>query len=214
MLSSTMPSYVSRHVRKTQAERREEIIDATLELMSELGVEGVTVSRIAAAVGVTPGALYRHFESRAALISEANRVANIRALSWVESSADPDTMRRLHDIGEAHAGWAKEHFNTVVRPLFLELASAPVADLSERLAITNFKSFQALVDIAEEGKRQGVIRPDVPAHDVAWALHMFAWAEDIAVMAGATEYIEDGVLGRNLKRMLDSFRAEGSDADA
>lgn len=212
MLSSSMPSYVKRHVRKTRAERRQEIIDATLELMSERGVEGTTVSRIAAAVGLTPGALYRHFDSRAALISEANKAANERALTWIEGSAASDTMQRLQEIGDAHASWAKRHFNMVVRPFFLELASAPIAGLDERLGITNFKSFQALVEIAEEGKRLGTIREDVPSQDVAWALHMFAWAEDIALMAGAEESIEDGVLSRNLKRMLDSFRAEGSTA--
>ena len=56
-----MSSYVKRHVRKSQAERREEIIDATLELLGEYGLEGTTVSRIAAAVGLTPGALVSAF---------------------------------------------------------------------------------------------------------------------------------------------------------
>jgi hypothetical protein len=44
--------------------------------------------------------------------------------------------------------------------------------------------------------------------DVALALHMFAWAEDIALMAGAEKFIEYGTISRILKRMLDSFRAE------
>jgi hypothetical protein len=69
--------------------------------------------------------------------------------------------------------------------------------------------------MAEEAKGRGLIREDVQAIDVAWALHMFAWTEDIAVMSGATEALEDGILRRNLKRMLDSFRAErngGSEA--
>jgi AcrR family transcriptional regulator len=209
-----MPSYVKRHVRKTRTERREEIIDATLELMSKRGVEGTTISRIASAVGLTPGAIYRHFDSRAALVAEANRVANDRALSWIERSTHQDTLQRLESIGDAHAPWAREHFNTVVRPFFLELASAPVADLTERLTLTSFKSFQALVNIAEEGKRQGTIRADVPSHDVAWALHMFAWAEDIALMAGAEESIEDGTLARNLQRLLDSFRPQRSTESA
>ncbi len=68
-----MPSYVKRYVRKNQTERREEILDATLELLGQYGLEGTTVSRIAAAVGLTPGALYRHFESRAALIDRGEQ---------------------------------------------------------------------------------------------------------------------------------------------
>ena len=201
-----MSSYVKRHVRKSQEERRQEILDATLAIISEKGLDGATVTRIAAAVGLTPGALYRHFESRAALIAEANRLANARAMNWTSSSSNPDILQRLEELGATHAAWASDNFNAVVRPFFLELASGP--DDAERLSVTAFGSFSAVVDMAEEAKSRGLIREDVPAVDVAWALHMFAWTEDIAVMSGATEALEDGILRRNLKRMLDSFRAE------
>ena len=53
--------YVKEHVRKSQPERREEILDATLRLISEHGIEGTTVARIAEAVGLTPGALVPAF---------------------------------------------------------------------------------------------------------------------------------------------------------
>lgn len=207
MLSSEMPKYVKRHVRKSGAERRQEILEATLELISEHGVEGVTVARIAAAVGVSRGALYRHFESRGALITEANKAANERALSWVESSDAPDVMRRLQEIGESQAAWSRQNFSTVVRPFFLELASPPAGEGAEPLKLSDFSSFRAAVEIAEEGKRQGVIRADVPSEDVAWALHMFAWAQDIALMAGGEDAVADGTIRRNLQRMLDAFRA-------
>ena len=202
-----MSSYVKRHVRKSQEERRQEILDATLAIISEKGLEGATVTRIAAAVGLTPGALYRHFDSRATLIAEANRLANLRAMDWTSSSSNPDILQRIEELSATHAAWASDNFNTVVRPFFVELASSP--DDAERLSVTAFGSFRAVVDMAEEAKSRGLIREDIPAIDVAWALHMFAWTEDIAVMSGATEALEDGILRRNLKRMLDSFRAEG-----
>jgi AcrR family transcriptional regulator len=208
MLSSeedSVSSYVKRHIRKSGEERRQEILDATLVIISEKGLEGATVSRIASAVGLTPGALYRHFDSRATLIAEANRLANRRAMNWTSSSDNPDILQRMEELGATHAEWASDNFNTVVRPFFLELASDP--DDAERLSVTAFGSFRAVADMAEEAKSRGVIREDVSAEDVAWALHMFAWTEDIAVMSGATEALEDGILRRNLKRMLDSFRA-------
>ena len=210
MLSSTMVGNVKKRVRKAAAERRQEILDVTLKIVSEHGVEGATVTRIAAAVGLTPGALYRHFDSRAALLTEANKLANELALSWVESSAQPDPLRRLEELGETQAAWSRENFSTVVRPFFLELASTPVqeGESAARLIFTDFKSYRAAVEIAEEGRRTGVIRADVPAEDVAWALHMFAWAQDVALMAGAERYVDDGTLRRNLRRMLESFRAE------
>jgi AcrR family transcriptional regulator len=203
-----VPGYVKRYVRKNQSERREEIIDATLELLGEYGLEGTTVSRIAAAVGLTPGALYRHFESRAVLIAEANRVASERASSWSEMSHEPDILRRLEELGSRHAAWAKENFNTVVRSFFLELGSAQRPDLADHLNLATVKPYWALIDLAEEGKRQGTIRPEVQSQDVAWAVLMCMWTEDIARLLGSEQSVADGAIVRNLKRMLDSFRPE------
>jgi AcrR family transcriptional regulator len=196
---------VKRYVRKSRSERREEIIDATLELLGQYGLEGTTVSRITAAVGLTRGALYRHFESRAALIEEANTVAGERAVGWVETSNEPDILLRLKELGTRHEAWAKDNLATVVRPFFLELASAQQPGGAGQMRLTRFKSLDALVDLAEEGKRQGTIRPDVRSQDVAWAMHTFAWVEDIALLVGAEQFIADGTFARNLKRILDSF---------
>jgi AcrR family transcriptional regulator len=202
-----MARYVKEHVRKSQQERREEIIDATLRLLSEHGIEGTTVARIAEAVGLSPGALYRHFESRGALIYEANKVASDLALAWVESSSEPDILLRMEQLASAQAAWARQNFSTVVRPLFQELASYLKAEPGLRLTYTDFKSYNTLVELAEEGKRQGSIRADVPAEDVAWAVQMFAFQQDLAILAGADRFVEDGTFLRNLKRLLDSFRA-------
>jgi hypothetical protein len=65
-----------------------------------------------------------------------------------------------------------------------------------------------LLDLAEQGKRQGTIRPDVKSQDVAWAVLMSIWTEDIARFLGSEQSVEDGTFVRNLQRMLDSFRPD------
>ena len=112
-----MARNVKEHVRKSQQERREEILEATLQLISEHGIEGTTVARIADAVGLTPGALYRHFESRAALIYEAN--------SWPGPGsglggvvARPDVLRRMEELGTVHAAWARQNLTPSCVPYF------------------------------------------------------------------------------------------------
>ena len=207
-----MSSYVKPHIRKSQAERREEILKVTLELLGQYGLEGTTVSRIARAVGLTPGALYRHFDSRDALIDEANRLASERASSWAERSNEPDALKRLEEFGRVHAEWAKENLTTVVRPFFLELASAQ-PDRAGKMKITRIKPYEALADLADQAKRQGTIRPDVPSEDIAWAMLFFAWGEDIMRLVGADESEIQGVLARNLARLFDSYRAPSDRAE-
>ena len=44
--------------------RQEQILDTTLEIISEKGLAGVNTSEIAQRVGIVPSALYRHFENK------------------------------------------------------------------------------------------------------------------------------------------------------
>jgi AcrR family transcriptional regulator len=53
--------------------RRDEIVAATVRLVSRQGVSGASIRQIATEAGVTEGALYRHFESKDDLCQQAYR---------------------------------------------------------------------------------------------------------------------------------------------
>ena len=48
--------------------RRDEVLEAALELLDEVGLDALTTRRLADRLGVQPGALYRHYPSKAALL--------------------------------------------------------------------------------------------------------------------------------------------------
>ena len=52
---------------------RERILQTALELFAQKGYKGVSVSDIAGALGLTKGALYRHFESKRAIFDSILR---------------------------------------------------------------------------------------------------------------------------------------------
>jgi AcrR family transcriptional regulator len=62
---------------RTQSERREAtreaLLDSMIDCLATDGYAATTNRRVAAAAGVTPGALQHHFGSKAALVSEAIR---------------------------------------------------------------------------------------------------------------------------------------------
>jgi hypothetical protein len=66
--------------------------------------------------------------------------------------------------------------------------------------------FQIFTEFAKKGKRQSAVRRDVASQDVAWALLMFARADDTAHSVGTDDIITEGAVLRGLQRMLDSFR--------
>jgi AcrR family transcriptional regulator len=60
-------------VRRSSPERREAILEASLELFARHGHHGVTTRMIADAAGISEALLYRHFRSKEALFEELQR---------------------------------------------------------------------------------------------------------------------------------------------
>jgi AcrR family transcriptional regulator len=73
----------------TAAETRERLLRAAADVFAERGYDGTRVADIAAAAGVSNGALYAHFPSKAGLLVDALRTHGRRLLADL-FAADPD----------------------------------------------------------------------------------------------------------------------------
>jgi AcrR family transcriptional regulator len=71
------------------AETRERLLRAAADVFAERGYDGTRVADIAAAAGVSNGAMYAHFASKADLLVDALRTHGRRLLADV-FAADPD----------------------------------------------------------------------------------------------------------------------------
>jgi AcrR family transcriptional regulator len=71
------------------AETRERLLRAAADVFAERGYDGTRVADIAAAAGVSNGAMYAHFASKADLLVDALRTHGRRLLAEV-FAADPD----------------------------------------------------------------------------------------------------------------------------
>jgi AcrR family transcriptional regulator len=73
----------------TAADTRERLLRAAATVFAERGYDGTRVADIAAAAGVSNGALYAHFDSKAELLVSALRTHGRRQLADL-FAADPD----------------------------------------------------------------------------------------------------------------------------
>jgi AcrR family transcriptional regulator len=73
----------------TAAETRERLLRAAADVFAERGYDGTRVADIAAAAGVSNGALYAHFPSKAGLLVDALRTHGRRLLADL-FAADPN----------------------------------------------------------------------------------------------------------------------------
>lgn len=94
---------------------RAHLIDTTIELIAEGGVEAATVLEIASRGGVAPGTFYNHFEDRTDIIREtALRITERIGARIGEAGQDEQDIvlrfafgtRRFFDVVRSHPTWA------------------------------------------------------------------------------------------------------------
>ena len=126
---------------------RRVLVDAAFELVGEGGAEGLSVREAARRAGVSPGAPFRHFASREALLAAVAEEAQRRLGTEVDralAKAPADPLQRFRSVGLAYLRWAKRnpaHFEVISsRRLFdhdrsaaVSAGNAEVIGLTERI---------------------------------------------------------------------------------
>jgi AcrR family transcriptional regulator len=83
------PSPAQTHRRLPRSERRRRILDAALDVFARDGYRPATMAQLAAAAGVTPPVLYRHFESKRDLFLAVLRDQASLLATAIGDAADP-----------------------------------------------------------------------------------------------------------------------------
>ena len=176
-----------------------------MEVVAKYGVQGTTTSRIAAAAGVSEATLYRHFSSRTEMLLAALDLVYERVFKVIHSADQENALDRLRAIGRLHSVIVSSEIEGYVYPLFEFAAAPPEVGLRDALAERERSSIQALEAILEEGKVQGIVRPEVDTEQLAWEIVGVYWAQDISYLMGLTEYSGADRVQRMLERVLESI---------
>jgi AcrR family transcriptional regulator len=91
---------------------RQALVDAALDLITRQGPTGFTLSEAAKQAGVTPAAVYRHFEGREDLIAEAARqgyeiFAEVMQVAY--ESGQPSALAAFEATGRAYLAFARKY---------------------------------------------------------------------------------------------------------
>lgn len=111
---------------------REALIEAALDLIGEQGVEALSVREVARRAGVSPGAPFRHFANRTALLTAVAEQAGQRLRDAVDEAMARTQrqapMARFAALGLAYLAWAREnplHFRIVSDRALIDYEDAP-----------------------------------------------------------------------------------------
>lgn len=178
------PGRVSADGRRPGVERRAQIVSETLRLVAEHGLAGASMSRIAAAVGISNAGLYRHFDSREDILIAAHDVLMDRIFSWLNSSQAPNVIDRLREMGDCHATIFSKDIEGFNAPMFQFISWIPKDRVHDHVVARRVEMLRWYADLVEEGKAQGTIRNDIETDLIVSELFAWIWWEDLSYLEG------------------------------
>jgi AcrR family transcriptional regulator len=110
----------------TAGETRQQLVDAAASVFAEQGYEGATIADIARRAGLSSGAIYAHYRSKAELLAEAVRAQSSSEVAGM-LAADADRDLSMTDILVALGDRLARRTGSR-RSLLLEAASAARRD--------------------------------------------------------------------------------------
>src|SRR5919108_4631182 len=95
---------------REREETRERILDAARQMFVRKGYEATTMRAIADKIEYTPTAIYHHFRSKDALLTElASSDFRALAAAFQKIGRIEDPIERLVRVGDAYVSFALEH---------------------------------------------------------------------------------------------------------
>lgn len=91
---------------------RQALVEAALDLITRQGPTGFTLSEAAKQAGVTPAAVYRHFEGRDDLIAEAARQGYeifADVIQFAYDKGQPSALAAFEATGRAYLAFARKY---------------------------------------------------------------------------------------------------------
>lgn len=170
---------------------RRVLVDAALQLVGEGGAEAVSVREAARRAGVSPGAPFRHFPSRGALMQAVAEEAQRRFRAEIEQALAEapagDPLGRFRCLGLAYLRWAMRnptHFEIISSRRFFDHDSAEgvsrdnaeLIELTERTLAEAFAQGQLgsadlkQVQIAGRALVYGFARMNIDGHFPRWGV--------------------------------------------
>ncbi|MDA3868431.1 MAG: TetR/AcrR family transcriptional regulator [Gammaproteobacteria bacterium] len=174
-------------------ERRAVTVETVIELAAEQNPSVITTAAIAKRMGLTQGALFRHFPNKDAILKAVMEWVAERLLSRVDKAVEgvASPLAALEAMFMAHVLFVSEHPG-IPRLLFGELQRAGITP-AKRMAQTLICRYgERLHRLIEEGKAQGELDAGL---DVEAAAALF-----IGTIQGL---VMQSLLAGDLKRMRD-----------
>lgn len=149
-------------------ERKAVTVEAVIELAAQRNPSEISTTAIAQHMGVTQGALFKHFPTKDAILEAVMGWVADRLLGRIERAAGeaPNPAAALEAVFMTHVEFVSEHPG-VPRMLFGELQRAEVSVPKQMVQMMLRRYGEKLIRILEAGKAQQLFAADLDAEAAA-----------------------------------------------
>ena len=153
-------------VRQPTEERKQQIAQAALKIIAEQGLGKFTISAIAREVGLSDGALFRHFKSKEQIVLAAIEVLEEKMFQNFPPSGD-DSMERLEVLIRERLEFLSDN-PYFVRLIFTEqLGQASGKEGVKRVYAMQTRTVDFIRQCLNEAQESKLIRDDLSADQLA-----------------------------------------------
>lgn len=167
--------------------RQKQIADAARKLTTKYGSEHLTIRRIAEEIGVSEGAIYRHFKSKRDILFLMISDIEDNLIGDIEKgyNAAPTRLQTLAHITRNHISRIAQR-KGVSFQVIAEIISLGDKKLNKKVADVIDKYCSRIKDILSEGVKTGEIRQDVNLE--ATAILFFSMIQGLVNMWALSDY--------------------------
>ena len=151
-----------------QTERQKEILDTALELISQKGIQGLTIKNLSKKIGISEPAIYRHYENKIEILLKILDLFKESSGSIFEDELQNDlgAIQKIEHLFSRHFSKFAEN-PTLVSVIFSEEIFRSEPALIEKIAEVINRNSQILRKIIIAGQERGEVRTDLEAGHIA-----------------------------------------------
>ncbi len=151
--------------------RQKQILDTAIELISEHGIQELTIKNLAGRIGIAESAIYRHFKSKLDILLGILSIFKESTENMVILSKNTNLspLQKLHFILKDRFSYFSKN-RAIATVIFSEELFRNDRHLSRMIYETMTSIQNTIVDILREGQKSGEIRSDVPPEHLGYMI--------------------------------------------
>ncbi len=148
--------------------RQIEIVNASLQLISESGIQSMTIKNLAKRIGFAESAVYRHYENKIQILMAILNMFKQNSDQFFDAqlNSDDNSIAKIESLFTNHFNKFAQN-PALVTVIFSEEIFRNEVELSNRVSEIMDKNIKSLEVIIQQGQAKNEIRSDIESFDLS-----------------------------------------------